>query len=42
MKYAIGVDIGTSGTKSVLFDQKGTVISSATVEFLFISHKWLC
>jgi len=33
MKYAIGVDIGTSGTKSVLFDQKGTVISSATVEY---------
>ncbi len=33
MKYAIGVDIGTSGTKSVLFDEKGNVISSATVEY---------
>ena len=33
MKYAIGVDIGTSGTKTVLFDEKGTVIASATVEY---------
>lgn len=33
MKYTIGVDIGTSGTKSVLFDTKGTVISSATAEY---------
>lgn len=33
MAYIIGVDIGTSGTKTVLFDEKGTVIASATVEY---------
>ena len=33
MKYAIGVDIGTSGTKTVLFDEKGGVIASAAVEY---------
>ncbi len=33
MKYLIGVDLGTSGTKTVLFDQKGKVISSSTVEY---------
>lgn len=27
MKYLIGVDLGTSGTKTVLFDEKGAVIS---------------
>ena len=26
MAYVIGVDCGTSGTKTVLFDEKGTVI----------------
>ena len=33
MKYIIGVDIGTSGTKTVLFDQAGTPISSKTIEY---------
>lgn len=33
MAYLIGVDCGTSGTKTVLFDEKGTVISSVTVEY---------
>ena len=33
MAYVIGVDLGTSGTKTVLFDEKGTVIASATVEY---------
>ena len=33
MKYAIGVDLGTSGTKTVLFDEKGTVIASMTIEY---------
>ena len=33
MNYLIGVDLGTSGTKTVLFDTEGTVISSATVEY---------
>ena len=33
MAYLIGVDIGTSGTKTVLFDETGNVIASATVEY---------
>lgn len=33
MRYVIGIDIGTSGTKTVLFDEVGTIISSATVEY---------
>lgn len=33
MAYMIGVDCGTSGTKTVLFREDGTVISSATVEY---------
>ena len=33
MKYVIGIDLGTSGTKTVLFDLNGTVIASATIEY---------
>ena len=33
MKYVIGIDLGTSGTKTVLFDELGTVIASDTVEY---------
>ena len=33
MAYVIGVDCGTSGTKTVLFDENGTVISSVTIEY---------
>lgn len=33
MAYVLGIDIGTSGTKTVLFDKAGTVIASATVEY---------
>ena len=33
MAYVIGVDLGTSGTKTVLFDQTGKVIASHTVEY---------
>ncbi len=33
MKYLIGIDIGTSGTKSVLFDTAGNVLKSKTVEY---------
>ncbi len=32
-KYLIGIDIGTSGTKSVLFDTCGNVIASSLVEY---------
>ncbi len=33
MAYIIGVDCGTSGTKTVLFDEIGTVIASQTIEY---------
>ena len=33
MKYLIGVDLGTSGTKTVLFAQDGTAIASASAEY---------
>ena len=33
MSYILGVDIGTSGTKTVLFDENGTALSSATYEY---------
>lgn len=33
MRYLIGVDIGTSGTKTVLFDEQGNTVASATVEY---------
>lgn len=33
MKYVLGVDLGTSGTKTVLFDQEGHAICSCTVEY---------
>ncbi len=39
MKYAIGVDIGTSGTKSVMFDEKGNVIASAAIEYPLYQEK---
>lgn len=33
MAYLLGIDIGTSGTKTVLFDELGNTIASATVEY---------
>lgn len=33
MKYIVGIDIGTSGTKTVLFDECGKKIASHTVEY---------
>ncbi len=33
MDYLIGIDLGTSGTKTVLFDQGGNVAGSAMVEY---------
>ncbi|WP_302779174.1 xylulokinase [Anaerotruncus colihominis] len=33
MNYLIGIDLGTSGTKTVLFDQNGAAIASAAVEY---------
>lgn len=33
MKYVIGIDLGTSATKTVLFDSNGTIISSSSCEY---------
>lgn len=33
MEYLIGIDLGTSGTKTVLFDKTGAVVASALVEY---------
>lgn len=33
MSYVIGVDCGTSGTKTVLFDEMGKVVASHTIEY---------
>lgn len=33
MRYLIGIDLGTSATKTVLFDEKGNIISSASCEY---------
>ena len=39
MKYLLGIDIGTSGTKTILFDEKGNKICSHTVEYDLIQPK---
>ena len=42
MNYLLGIDVGTSATKTVLFDEKGTVIASASQEISTVSAgKWL-
>jgi len=33
MSFLLGIDIGTSGTKTVLFDERGNTIASATEEY---------
>ena len=33
MKYLIGLDVGTSGAKCIMIDEKGTVIASSTQEY---------
>ena len=33
MRYLLGIDVGTSGTKTVLFDEKGNVIASESYEY---------
>ncbi len=33
MAYLIGIDVGTSGTKTVLFDEEGKAIASVTEEY---------
>lgn len=33
MAFLIGIDVGTSGSKTILFDEKGKTISSKTIEY---------
>lgn len=33
MEYLIGIDVGTSATKTVLFDKKGNIVASASKEY---------
>jgi len=33
LKYLIGIDLGTSATKTVLFDQRGAIVSSSSAEY---------
>lgn len=37
--YVIGTDIGTTSTKSVLFDKSGRVIATHTIEYPLYSPK---
>ncbi|HBH3641826.1 TPA: xylulokinase [Clostridioides difficile] len=39
LEYVLGVDIGTSGTKTVLFDKLGNTIKSCTYEYPLIQEK---
>ncbi len=39
MKYILGIDLGTSSTKTVLFDTNGEKIASSTVEYDLIQPK---
>ena len=33
MKYLLGIDLGTSGTRSVLFDENGQVLAAKSAEY---------
>ena len=33
MKYLIGLDVGTSGAKCIIIDEKGKVVASSTQEY---------
>ncbi len=39
MEYLIGIDLGTSGTKTVLFDREGKVMANSTVEYPMYQEK---
>ncbi|MDE6182581.1 MAG: xylulokinase [Eubacteriales bacterium] len=39
MKYILGIDIGTSGTKTVLFNEEGQKVCSKTIEYDLIQPK---
>ena len=33
MSITLGIDIGTSGTKTLAIDEKGTILAAATAEY---------
>ena len=33
MKYLIGIDVGTTGAKTILIDERGNLIASSLVEY---------
>lgn len=39
MKYIIGIDLGTSATKTVLFDENGKIIAAASKEYEMLQPK---
>lgn len=39
MRYLLGVDLGTSGTKTVLFEETGKAVASKTVEYPLLQPK---
>lgn len=39
MKYFVGIDVGTSGTKSVAFDENGKIITDAYADYELIQPK---
>lgn len=39
MQYLLGVDLGTSGTKTVLFDTEGKALASKTIEYPLYQEK---
>lgn len=39
MRYLLGVDLGTSGTKTVLFDENGQTLASKTIEYPLLQPK---
>ena len=39
MPYLVGIDIGTSGTKTILIDETGDVLARATLEYPLYSPR---
>ena len=39
MRYLLGLDIGTSGTKTALFDEKGNTIKTALMDMIYFNQK---
>lgn len=42
MKYVIGVDLGTSATKTILVDQNGKIVAEASVKYpMYQPENWM-